>query len=102
MKLYYMPGACSLASHITLRATGAAFDLDKVDGKQKRTARDADFTAINPKGYVPVLELDDGEVQTEGADIRQYIAAQPPTTGPAPSADPPERARPQRPPRSRA
>src|SRR3546814_13631254 len=76
MKLYYMPGACSLASHITLRETGAAFDLDKVDGKQKRTERGADFTAINLKGYVPVLALDDGEVLTEGAAILQYIRSE--------------------------
>src|SRR3546814_12095375 len=91
MKLYYMPGACSLASHITLRDTGAAFDLDKVDGKQTRTERGADFTAINPKGYVPVLALDDGEVLTEGAAILQYIADKHPNAGlaPAPGPHPP-------------
>ncbi|HEY9538711.1 MAG TPA: glutathione transferase GstA [Kiloniellaceae bacterium] len=93
MKLYYMPGACSLASHITLRETGAAFDLDKVDGKQKRTERGADFTAINPKGYVPVLALDDGEVLTEGAAILQYIADQHPKAGLAPAAGTLARAR---------
>src|SRR3546814_2831697 len=93
MKLYYMPGACSLASHITLRETGAAFDLDKVDGKQKRTERGADFTALNPKGYVPVLALDDGEVLTEGAAILQYIADQHPKSGLAPAAGTLARAR---------
>src|SRR3546814_16524099 len=93
MKLYYMPGACSLASHITLRETGAAFDLDKVDGKQKRTERGADFTAINPKGYVQVLALDDGEVLTEGAAIKQHITKQTTTAGLAPAAAPPARPR---------
>src|SRR3546814_17570965 len=91
MKLYYMPGACSLASHITLRETGAAFDLDKVDGKQKRTERGADFTAITPKGYVPVLALDDRAVLTEGTALQKYIADQTPKAGLAPAPRPDER-----------
>jgi len=93
MKLYYSPGACSLASHITLREVGATFDLEKVDVKQKRTERDADFWAINPKGYVPALALDSGEVLTEGAAILQYIADQHPQAGLAPANGGLERAR---------
>lgn len=93
MKLYYSPGACSLASHITLREAGAAFDLEKVDLKHKKTERDADFTAINPKGYVPTLTLDGGEVLTEGTAILQYIADQHPAAGLAPAAGTLARAR---------
>jgi len=93
MKLYYAPGACSLASHITLREAGAAFDLEKVDVRQKRTERDADYWAINPKGYVPALALDGGEVLTEGAAILQYIADRHPGAGLAPAAGTLERAR---------
>jgi glutathione S-transferase len=93
MKLYYSPGACSLASHITLREAGAAFDLEKVDVKQKKTEHDADFWAINPKGYVPALALDSGEVLTEGAAILQYIADQHPAAGLAPAAGTLARAR---------
>jgi glutathione S-transferase len=93
MKLYYSPGACSLASHITLREVGAAFDLEKVDLKEKKTERNADFKAINPKGYVPVLALDGGEMLTEGAAILQFIADQHPTARLAPVAGTLERAR---------
>lgn len=93
MKLYYMPGACSLASHITLREVGAAFDLEKVDAKQKKTERGADYTAINPKGYVPALALDNGELLTEGVAIMQYIADQNPKAGLAPAAGTLARAR---------
>jgi glutathione S-transferase len=93
MKLYYSPGACSLASHITLREAGAAFDLEKVDVRQKKTEHDADFWAINPKGYVPALALDSGEVLTEGAAILQYIADQHPAAGLAPAAGTLARAR---------
>lgn len=85
MKLYYAPGACSLASHIALREAGAAFDLEKVDLKQKKTEHGADFTAINPKGYVPALALDGGEVLTENAVILQYVADQHPKAGLAPA-----------------
>jgi glutathione S-transferase len=93
MKLYYSPGACSLASHITLREAGAAFDLEKVDLKEKKTERDADFSTINPKGYVPALALDGGEMLTEGAAILQFIADQHPAAGLAPAAGTLERAR---------
>lgn len=74
MKLYYSPAACSLAPHIALIETGADFTLEKVDVRAKKTATGADFWAINPKGYVPALELDDGEVLTEGVVMQQHIA----------------------------
>ena len=74
MKLYFMPGACSLASHITAREAGIPLDLVRVDGKTKTYEGGADFTQKNPKGYVPTLELDDGEVLTEGPVIAQYLA----------------------------
>ena len=61
MKLYFSPGACSLAPHIALREVGAKFDLEQVDNKAKKTKSGADFWQISPKGYVPVLELDNGE-----------------------------------------
>lgn len=76
MKLYYAPGACSLAPHIVLRETAYRFDLDKVDFASKRTASGEDFFKINPKGYVPALKLDDGQVFTEVAVILQYLADQ--------------------------
>lgn len=74
MKLYYAPAACSLAPHIALLEIGATFTTEKVDTKSKTTATGADFLAINPKGYVPALELDDGDVLTEGVVMQQYIA----------------------------
>lgn len=74
MKLYYSPGACSLAPHIVLREAGATFDLQKVDTRAKKLPDGSDFFAVNPKGYVPVLELDDGDRLTEGVVIQQFIA----------------------------
>ncbi|MGV7033860.1 glutathione transferase GstA [Methylobacterium symbioticum] len=74
MKLFYAPGACSLSPHIVLRELGLPFALEAVDLKSRTTASGADFTAINPKGYVPALQLEDGEVLTEGAAIVQYLA----------------------------
>lgn len=74
MKLYYSPAACSLAAHIVLREIGQPFELVRVDTKAHRTLEGADFYAINPKGYVPVLELDDGQRLTEGPVIAQYVA----------------------------
>jgi glutathione S-transferase len=73
MKLYFSPGACSLAVHIVLRETGTPFELVKVDTGAHRTADGADFYGINPKGLVPVLELDNGERMTEGPILAQYI-----------------------------
>jgi glutathione S-transferase len=74
MKLYYSPAACSLAPHIALIETGAAYTTEKVDVRAKKTETGADFWAINPKGYVPTIVLDDGEVLTEGVVMQQYIA----------------------------
>ena len=75
MKLYYAPGACSLSPHIVLREARCRFDLERVDLKTHRTASGADFLAINPRGYVPALQLDDpsGPLLTEGPAIVQYI-----------------------------
>ncbi|MGD1878684.1 MAG: glutathione transferase GstA [Kiloniellaceae bacterium] len=86
MKLYYLPGACSLASHIALREAGVDFELEQFDKASKKTQSGADFLAINPKGYVPVLALDDGDVLTEGAAILQYIADENPKAELAPAA----------------
>jgi len=76
MKLYYTPGACSLAPHIALRETGLAFDLVKVDLAAKRTEGGEDYKAVNAKGSVPALGFDDGSVLTENAAILQYVADQ--------------------------
>jgi glutathione S-transferase len=86
MKLYYSSGACSLAPHIVLLETGHAFELEKVDIPNKKTASGADFWSINPKGYVPALQLDDGTVLTEVGVILQYLADQKPAAGLAPAA----------------
>jgi len=93
MKLYYAPGACSLSPHIVLRESGAAFDLSKVDFATRKTAEGEDFNAVNPKGAVPALRLDDGEVLTEGAAIVQYIADKQGATQLAPAAGTKDRVR---------
>src|SRR5574337_967165 len=93
MKLYYSPGACSLSPHIVALEAGIPGTLEKVDGKAKRTEHGADFWQINPKGYVPVLELDNGEVLTEGPAIVQYLADQKPASWLAPANGTPARYR---------
>lgn len=84
MKLYYSPGACSLASHIVLREAGVSVDLEKVALATRTTESGADFAAINPKGYVPALVLEDGSLLTEGVAIMQYVAEANPQAGLAP------------------
>src|SRR5262245_35894156 len=84
MKLYYTPGACSLAPHIALREAGLKFDVEKVDLASKKTEKGTDFTQINTKGYVPVLEIDGGQRLSEVGAIVQYIADQKPESGLAP------------------
>ena len=93
MKLYYSPGACSLAPHIGLREAGYQFDLEQVDLAAKKTKSGADYTKINGKGYVPALQLDNGEVLTEAPVILQYIADQKPESGLVPKAGTMERYR---------
>jgi glutathione S-transferase len=78
MKLYYSPGACSLSPHIALREAGYKFDAEQVDLGTKKTKSGADYTKINPKGYVPALQLDNGELLTEGVAIANYLADQKP------------------------
>lgn len=87
MKLYFAPGACSLSPHIVVHEAGLAarVALEKVDLRKHVTATGADYFAINPKGYVPALELDDGSVLTEGPVIVQYLADQAPQSGLAPA-----------------
>jgi glutathione S-transferase len=86
MKLYYSPGACSLAVNIALHEAGIPFDLDRVDNKTKVTKGGEDFWGVNPKGVVPVLRLDNGEILTEAAALLQYIADQKPAAGLMPKA----------------
>ena len=93
MKLYYKPGSCSLASHIVLREIGKDFELEQVDTDTQKTETGADYTRINPKGNVPALKLNDGQIITEGAAVLQYIADQNPEAGLAPKYATIERAR---------
>lgn len=86
MKLYYTPGACSMAVNIALHETGRKFDMVKVDLRQHKTENGENYYKINPKGYVPALELDNGEVLTEDAMLLQYVADQKPDAGLAPRA----------------
>jgi glutathione S-transferase len=86
MKLYYSPGACSLASHIALYETGLPFEAVKVEGRGQKTAGGEDYSKVTAKNYVPALRLDDGEVLTEGTAILPYVADLAPATGLAPAA----------------
>jgi glutathione S-transferase len=95
MKLYYATGTCSLAPHIVAREAGRALEIERVDiqSQPHRTEGGTDFTGINPKGYVPALRLDDGQVLTEGVAIMQYLADLAPDAGLAPPAGTIERYR---------
>ncbi len=85
MKLYYRPGTCSLSPHIVALEAGIALEFETIDFATHKTESGGDFYAINPKGYVPTLVLDDGTVLTEGAVIVQYLADQKPESGLAPA-----------------
>ena len=93
MKLYYAPGACSMAPHIVAREAGLTVDLVKVDIPNKKTADGGDYWKVNPKGYVPTLVLDDGQAVTEVGVICQYLADQKPESGLVPKAGSMERYR---------
>lgn len=85
MKLFYKTGACSLATHIVLHELDLPFEIESVDTTAKTTASGRDFLQINPDGYVPAVELADGNVLTEGAAILQYLADRHPDAGLAPA-----------------
>lgn len=93
MKLYYTPGVCSQSVHIALNEAGIDHTIEKVDLAEKTTESGADFTQINPLGYVPALELEDGDVLLEAPAILQYIADLKPETGLAPANGTRERVR---------
>ena len=93
MKLYYMTGACSLASAISLLEAGLKFELVKVDRKTRIAADGLDYREVNPKGYVPALTLDNGQTLTENVAVLQYIADRNPAAKLAPAAGTLERYR---------
>ncbi|MBP2292397.1 glutathione transferase GstA [Azospirillum rugosum] len=93
MKLYLKPGACSLSPHIVLRESGLAFDVAAVDLAAKTLEDGGDFLAVNPKGQVPTLALDEGGILTEGAAIVQYVADRAPDSGLLPAVGSLERYR---------
>jgi glutathione S-transferase len=86
MKLYYATGTCSLSPHIVLLEAGLPYTLEKNDFATKKTSAGIDYFTINSKGAVPALQLDDGNVLTEGPAIVQYLADQKPDSGLAPRA----------------
>jgi glutathione S-transferase len=93
MKLYYAPGACSLSPHIALLEAGLPYDLVKVDLRAKKLENGDDYLQVNPKGQVPALGLDNGELVTEGPVIIQMIADQAKDKQLAPARDSAERYR---------
>ncbi len=93
MQLYFSPGACSLASHITVLETGLPVELKRADTKTKKLEDGSDYFAVNSKGSVPALRLDNGQVLTEGPVIMQYLADQKPDTKLVPKAGTLERYR---------
>jgi glutathione S-transferase len=93
MKLYFTPGACSLAPHIVAREAGLPIQLEKVDLSNRTTSSGSSFVEINPKGYVPALRLASGEVMTEVSALIQYLADQAPVPGLMPPAGTPDRYR---------
>ncbi|NMA98745.1 MAG: glutathione S-transferase [Phyllobacteriaceae bacterium] len=93
MKLYYAPGACSLASHIVLHEIGAPFEIEKVDLRAKTTASGDNFLDINPRGAVPALEVEPGVVITQGPAILQFIGDRSDIAAFKPAAGSVERAR---------
>ena len=93
MKLYFAPGACSLSPHIVLEEAGIAAETEQVNNQEKKTKTGKDYWSINPKGQVPALQLDSGEMLTEGPVIVQYLADQKPASGLAPAAGSIERYR---------
>jgi glutathione S-transferase len=93
MKLYYSRGACSLTPHIVLRELGIPFELVRVDTRAHKTENGTDYYSVNPKGYVPVLQLDDGSILTEGPVIDQYLADRKPEANLVPRAGTMERYR---------
>ena len=93
MKLYYLSGACSMASSIALREAGLKFEFVKVDRHTRKAADGLDFNEVNPKGYVPALTLDNGETLTENVALLQYIADRNPASKLAPAAGTLERYR---------
>lgn len=82
MKLYYAPGACSLSGRISLHEAGLAAEFERVDIRTKITERGYDYTALNPRGYVPMLVLDDGDTVTENAAVLDLIAERAPQLAP--------------------
>lgn len=93
MRLYFKPGACSMSSRIVLIELGIPFDAVKVDTDSGMTETGVDYSSINPKGYVPALELTDGSVLTENPAILQYLVDVHPVSGPGVARGPLERAR---------
>ena len=91
MKLYYSPAACSLAVHIALREAGVAAELVPVDLARHQLADGSDYLAIQPRGYVPLLELDDGSRHSEASALLQYVAESSPQAGLLPAVGSPER-----------